>query len=99
MRDLGLIKDAKNCQEFAQKIWESCVVYVNPEAAHAVPVEHHGHEYRPQPVVKVDHITTLLNVIMAFARNVYLESGKEKTSTGAMKMVQKQNIDPYYDQL
>jgi hypothetical protein len=70
---------------------------VDPEAAHAAPVDTHGHDYRPQPVVKVDHITTLLNVLMAFARNEYLESGKEKTSTGAMKMVQKQNIDPYYD--
>jgi hypothetical protein len=47
MRDLGLIQSAKNCKEFAEKIWESCLVYVDPEAAHAAPVDTHGRDYRP----------------------------------------------------
>ena len=71
----------------AEKIWNSCLVYVDPAAANAAPVETSGHEYRPQPVVKIDHLTTLLNVFMAFAREVYIESGKAKTSTAAMKLI------------
>jgi hypothetical protein len=47
MRDLGLLVCAQNSQSLAQKIWDSCLVYDDPAAANAVPVETHGHEYRP----------------------------------------------------